>query len=200
MGLLQGQMSFRLFDVEGGPISEDDVDKIYAAAKKFAFRELSGEKEESIGWVSSDNLLDTDLDGDKIHYQQYLVLSLRVDKKVVAAPYFKARLERELEDFKKKANTEKVSMADKKHLREELRRTLVRQAEPRRRTFDMCWDLYGARVYFFASAEGIADTFADHFKRTFNRRLQPVRIDTRIRRALGKEGDDMIRLTNPATL
>lgn len=198
MGLLKGQMSFRLFAVEGK--APEDTDALVEQVSQNVFRELMADREEAFGWVHPDNLLDTDLTADKILHQQYLILALRVDKKSVAAPYFKACFDLEVERHKRDANVEKVKIADKKFIREELRRRLITEAEPTRRTFDMCWDIPAGRVWFFASAEGIADVFADHFKQTFGRRLVPFGLEGRLRRALGKDAGRALKRATPAVI
>lgn len=178
MGLLQGTMTLRFYRVDG------DVPKKYREEyledlKRYAFRELGPEKEFGIGWVSAENFLDTDFFDQKVFHNQYLTLAMRVDKKQVNARLFKALLQQELEKFKKEGNREKVRPAEKKEIKDRLHRKLLADAEPQRRTWDLCWDVGTGRAYFFGTADKLQDLFREQFQKTFH--LDPVMLTVKAR-------------------
>ena len=178
MGLLQGSMTVRFYRVDGDvpkKYREDFLDEL----QRDAFRELGPEKEFGLGWVSPANFLDTKFDDDKVFHNQYLTLALRVDKKAVNARLFRALLEQEIERAKKEGNKEKLRPAEKKEIKDRLHRKLLAEAEPARRTWDLCWDVGTGRAYFFGTADKLQDLFREQFGKTFH--LEPVMLTVKSR-------------------
>ena len=186
MGLLQGPMTIRFYRVEGDvpkKYREDFLEEI----KSNGFRELSETKEFGLGWVSAENFLDTDFEDQKVFANQYLTLALRVDKKAVDARLFKALLAREIDKAKKAGNKEKLRPAEKKEIKDRLHRQLLAEAQPARRTYDLCWDVNAGRAYFFAVGDKTQDFFRDSFQKTFH--LEPIQmtVNARFTAAAGEE-------------
>jgi len=87
MGLLKGTVSFSLYRLEGSlPASADEF--IHQQLRAFAFRSSAPASEEkAIGWTSLENVLDTDFEGAKYIWGDYLMLTLRIDRKTVPPPF-----------------------------------------------------------------------------------------------------------------
>lgn len=178
MGLLQGTMSIRMYRVEG-ELPKKYREEFLEEIQRNAFRELGPEKEFGVGWVSPANFLDTDFEDGKVFQNQYLTTAMRVDKKAVNARLFRALFERELEKFKAESNREKVKPSEKREIKERLRRKLLAQAEPNRKTFDLCWDTGQGRLYFFGTSDRLQDLFREQFWNTFH--LEPVMLTVKAR-------------------
>jgi len=178
VGLLQGSMTLRFYRIDG------DVPKKYQEeyledTKRNSFRELGPEKEFGIGWVSPENFLDTSFREDKVFHNQYVTLTMRADKRAVNSRYFRALLEQEIEKAKKEGNKEKLRPAEKKEIKDRLHRKLLAEAEPARRTWDLCWDVGTGRAYFFGTADKLQDQFREQFAKTFH--LEPVMLTVKAR-------------------
>lgn len=185
VGLLQGSMTLRFYRVEGEvpeTYREDFLDEL----TRNAFRELGPEREFGVGWVSPENFLDTGFDDGKIYHNQYLTLALRADRKAVDARLFRALFDRELARFRKEANRDKVRPSEKKEIRDRLRRKLLAEAQPVRRTWDVCWDVGTGRMYFFGTGDKLQDLFREQFVKTFHLDPVPLTVKARFEAAAGQ--------------
>ncbi len=161
----------RLYKIEGD-LPKKYRDEFLEEIRKNAFRELGPEKEFGAGWVTPENFLDTSFEDQNVFRNQYLTLSLRVDKKQVNARLFRALLEQELEKFKKQSGREKVKPSEKREIKERLHRKLLAETEPRRATYDVCWDTGTQKLYFFNTGDRMQDLFRENYWKTFH--LEPV--------------------------
>ena len=76
------------------PLPDDFRDRFEQAFTDHAFREKStiSKGEETVGWVRSDNLLETDFSNrDKWLYTHYAMAAMRIDKKVLLHRWFGQR-------------------------------------------------------------------------------------------------------------
>ncbi len=184
MGLLQGPMSLRFYRVDG-ELPRKSPERVLEPIRRHAFRELGPEKETGMGWVSPANLLDTDFDEQKVFSNQYLTLSLRVDKKQIDARLFRARLEKEMEAVQKKTRRERLRPAERKEIRQKLQRELLAQTDPARRVYDLCWDVGTGRLYYYSTADATQDPFRNLFQKTFDLEVEALSVKGRFEAAIG---------------
>ena len=101
MGFLKGRLTFRRYRVND-PLPDDFRDRFEDALTDHAFREPGSvtKGEETVGWVRTDNLLETDFSNrDKWLYTHYLMAGMRLDKKTLPTPLVRAMIEKRVESW-----------------------------------------------------------------------------------------------------
>ena len=73
MGIFSGNLSAMRYFVEGEPVL-DNRSAVIERIQQFAIPELSveSEEEQSMGWASVENILDTDFSPEKVFYNEYI--------------------------------------------------------------------------------------------------------------------------------
>lgn len=192
-------MSFRLYDAPE-KASGKNSQELLKLISKHVFANVLTDHDLSMGWTNLKNLLDTDLTEEKVIAQQYLLLGFRVDRKSLSSLYFRARWENLLAEYMEQANTEKVRVDERKHLRETLRTKLLRETEPRRQLYEVCWDLPAGRIYFFSTSATANETFCEHFRRTFGESLKPATLEQKFLEVMpGGDSQKILDKATPAT-
>lgn len=142
--------------------------------KRFAFSGLpTGEEGKSIGWTSIDNLLDTDFSFANYSLADYLVFSLRIDRKVVPPALLNLKMLEAQRDLQAQRGKGKLHKSEVKDLRDCVRLDILRHTSPIPSTFDVCWNVSQGWVVLGSLSEKISDDFIDLFSRTFNLSLRP---------------------------
>ena len=175
MGILKGALSVRRYRIEG--TAPEGRDWLMTALNGNAFQEpLSPvHKEERIGWVQIHNLLDTEFDDINLWlYNQYVLFALRIDKKTVPGRLFKARLEKEIQAWKKQTGRERVGPREKEEMKERLELDMLRQTLPAVNVCEVEWNLTDGQVIFHNQSDKVNELFRKLFHRSFGLVLQPL--------------------------
>src|SRR5262249_27487877 len=93
LGILRGSLTFSRFFV-AGDIPDDIAGASLKRIRANAFRELVPEADDASrhGWCSLQDPMDVDLDHEKVFWNEYLALGLRIDTWVVPKPLLAAHL------------------------------------------------------------------------------------------------------------
>lgn len=174
MGAFRGNLTFARFYVTGD-IPDDIPGTTLRRIRSNAFQPLSPEedKSEGVGWANIEDPVDTDLDHEKVFYNEYVCLGLRLDRWVVPGPLLKAHLREAEQALLEKRGLEKLGRQAKADLKTMVVRKLRRQLVPSLKSYDMVWNLNSNIVHFFSQSERITTLFDDLFKRTFKLDLVP---------------------------
>ncbi|MFZ5481079.1 MAG: recombination-associated protein RdgC [Myxococcota bacterium] len=175
MGILKGALSVRRYRVDG-EVPESFRDSYVKALEDNAFRDALSplHKEERLGWVQIHNLLDTGFaDLNQWLYNHYAVFAMRVDKKVLPAKLFKARLEKKVQAWCQENNRERAPHAVKTELKEALEAEMLQQTLPRVQLYECGWNVAEGWVVFHNQSELPNDKFRKLFHRTFGLVLIP---------------------------
>lgn len=177
MGLLSGALSFRRYRVLG-ELPADFRETFTEAIVKNALREndRARSKEDNVGWVAITDAADIDLFLNKFLYNNFLVLSMRVDRKRVPAKYLKIQVDRRVRDTMAAKGLERIGAAHRRELKEAVEEDLLGRALPVVAVFDMAWDIHKNEVWFFGTSDAINDIFRFLFKETFKLELQRVQL------------------------
>jgi len=176
MGVFNGTMTVRRYLVEG-EVPEDFRDRFTESLEQFAFREpRQWEVGEAVhGWCLIHNLLDTDFTRmDKWLYNHYVTAALRIDKKALPAKYFKAHLEKRIQQWCAENHREKAPAAVKREQKELLEQEFLVRTLPRVATYEFVWNLLDGWVAFHNTGEGPNDLFRTLFRNTFGLVLTPI--------------------------
>lgn len=173
MGLLKGTVTATKYRVIG-TVPDDFRNYIDERIKRFAFSGLStGEAEKSIGWTSIDNILDTDFSFANYSIADYLIFSLRIDRKVVPSALLKLKVLEAEKELLTQRGTDKIYKAEMTDLRDRVRLSLMNQTPPIPSTFEVCWNVSEGWLLFGSLSEKVKEDFVDLFSRTFNLSLRP---------------------------
>jgi hypothetical protein len=177
MGLLNGGLSFRRYRVHQ-PLPEDFRDLFLENIQRLAFQEnlKHRSKEPLMGWVNVANPDDTAFDLNKLLFDRYLVLGLRVDKKSVNGKLFQILLERQYRAVMAEKGVERLGKNHKEEIKEALEEELLGQTLPSVATYDLAWDIHTGEVLVFATSDALQETFQGLFHDTFGARLYPDRM------------------------
>lgn len=167
MGLKQGSFSFMQFTVEGN-LPQGFHSFINARIRENAFREARQTTEEKrLGWVSAMDILDTDFENANYALGDYLMFSLRVDRKVIAPRLMKLRLLEEQRSHLAQTGKTRLGKQMNEALKDKVRLELLGRTDPVPTFYDVLWAVGAGRVYFSSLSDKVADDFMDLFKKTF---------------------------------
>ena len=173
MGLIKGTVTVSKYRVIGS-LPDNFKSFIDEQIKRFAFRDLSiGESEKSLGWTSLENILDTKFEYANYLIADYLIFSLRIDRKVVSPALLKLKVleaERQLIEERGKG---KIYREERNEIRERMHLSLVRQTPPVPSFHEICWNVSKGWLLFGSLSEKVREDFEDLFKDTFKLTLRP---------------------------
>lgn len=175
MGLYSGSVSYMRYKIDDS-VPENIKDFVLEKLKTFSFREIDALslKDQSIGWVSAENMASTFFDDLHFVKEPYLVFSLRMDERRIPPLAMKAALLREEMKYKRATGKERLSKKDKDMLNEEVRQLLLKKALPIPSLYDVCWNILTGIVLFFVTSKIANETLISFFYRSFNIKLTPL--------------------------
>lgn len=171
MGILKDPVSFSRFHIRG-ELPDNFNNFFNEMIRRFAF-EHSFHAEKLSGWTSVDNVLDTEFKFANYAIGEYLVFSMRVDKKVIPPSLLKIRV---LEEEKKalgESGKKFLGRQRKEDIKEKVKLELAGLMPPVPSFFEACWSPRGKMVYFCSLAAPPIEEFKDLFKRSFKLELVP---------------------------
>ena len=174
LGALRGSLTFSRFYVTGD-IPDDVPGTTLKRIRANAFQPLSpdDEKNEGAGWASIEDPFITDLDHEKVFYNEYVCLGLRLDRWVIPGPLLKAHLRDAEQALLAKRGLERLGRQAKTELKTMVVRKLRRQLVPSLKSYDVVWNLRTNILHLYSQSERIATLLDDLFKRTFKVDLVP---------------------------
>ncbi len=168
MGLSKGTMTFTRYNVEG-PLPDKFPDFVDRQIKLFAFRESSYSGEEkSLGWTGFDNVLDTDFEYANYSIADYIVYSLRIDRRTVPPALLKLNVLKAEKEFLAEKGLKKLYKGQREDIRETVRSGLLNRAQPVPSFYEICWSVSGKWLLLGSLTEKVNDEFKDLFKRSFD--------------------------------
>lgn len=184
MGALQGNLTYKLFYVDG-EIEDFQAFQAELVARvqhrAFAPLDPDEEDEERTGWVPVETPLVVEFDLHKVLYDHFINLTMRQDKYAVPGGLLRAHIakaERDLLDQKRaqdptNART-RLSKYERDEVRDNVNRQLKRQSLPKMSVLDMSWDLRSKRVRFWSQSNKMCELFQGLFEDTFGLKLVPA--------------------------
>lgn len=174
MGALKGSISYAKFYVRG-ELPDDFRDAFVENIRLRAFRPLVAEEEDEsrVGWCSIEHPFDLDLDHNKIYFNSYLNLGLRIDRWAIPKPLFKAHFEEAERELLAKRGREKLGKKDKEDLKERVERRLRKQLIPTMKVIDLSWNLDTGVLRFWNQSNKVHEQLHAIFEDTFDLDLVP---------------------------
>lgn len=173
MGVLRGALTFTRLFVQGKP--PRDLRKRYLEAvrlRKFTPLAPEDEASEAIGWCVIERPFDLDFQPDRIFYDRFLQLGLRVDKWKIPGPILRSQVADEEQRLRSRAGREKkLTRAEKDDIKLRVIGRLRRKILPTSRAFDVLWDLDAGTVLLFTHSVRTTEEFMALFQSTFGLEL-----------------------------
>jgi DNA recombination-dependent growth factor C len=177
MGFLSASTSFVRYRVQG-QIPKELWTGLEDRLKNFAFQDIDHTSDErSFGWVSIDNMLDTEWSQASPFKGEFAAFALRLDTRRLSPAVFKKHYQIALEDLTagmKEQGTPFVGRERKKELREQVRLKLLGRTLPVPAVFDVTWNMQNNRVCLASTQEKVRRLFEDLFTQTFELHLEPL--------------------------
>jgi len=168
MGLLKGNFSFAQFHVDG-KLPQAFLDFVSSHIKTNSFSDTTKSTEEKrLGWVSLTDVLDADFENANYALGDYLIFSLRIDRKLIPPKLMKIRLMEEEKRFLAESGKSRVNKAMSSGIKEKVKLELLTKLDPVPSFYDVCWAVGQNKIYFSSLTDKVADDFADLFKKTFS--------------------------------
>ncbi len=167
MGIIKGSATLSRYRVKG-ETPQDFKDFIDSRIRRFAFRDIEDNaEEESVGWVSVHDYMDTSFAYASYALDPYVALGLRIDKRQIGGALLKKYHRIELKKAYALGEGRKLSRVDREELKEKARLDLLTRIPPSTKFYDLVWDTHGGGVWLGASSRSVRDLAEDLFKRTF---------------------------------
>lgn len=194
MGAFSGSVTFTKFyaqaaasgpgapegDAVGDPseahaLPEGFRERFVEAIQLRAFRPLRPEEddEQRAGWVAIEHPFDLELLPEKVYFNDYLNLGLRVDRWRIPSPLFRATFAEAERALLAERGLSKLTRSQKQDLQDTVMRQLRRKVVPAMKVVDLSWHLPSMVVRFFHPSPSMHEVLADLFEQTFGYQLLP---------------------------
>ncbi|MFT3766842.1 MAG: hypothetical protein QM820_15195 [Minicystis sp.] len=202
MSALRGSLTYSRFFVAGdlpADLPGTSMKRIRASASQ----PLNPDEDvsERHGWCSIEDPMDTDLDHEKVFFNEYLCLGLRIDRWVVPKPLLNAHLREAEETLLQKKGLERLGRKAKADLKLFVLKRLRRQLMPSTKSVDFVWNVQTGVARFFSQSARIHLLVQELFEKTFRLRLVPESPGTAAeRRGLDARQQKFWEQLNPTSL
>lgn len=196
MGLSNGAVTCRTYHT-AEELPADFLSRVEKDLRQRAFRPVNPEQAPtSMGWVNARNVLDTDLRLEKVQYEDFLVIGLRLDKITLNNQLLKAHFAQRMEKILKEQGRKQMSRDEKSSLLDDVRLELMKKQTPSTALYEMAWNLQSNCVYFSNTGKKVNTEFCDLFQETFHVGLMPLFPYLRAELRCEREGtmDDLVRV------
>jgi len=172
VGVFGGSISVAKFYVRG-EVPKRFQAQYMKAIRLRAFEPLVAEEEdeERTGWCAPGNGLDLELEQQKIIFNEYVTLGLRIDKWRIPRTLFRAHFDEAVAEAKARTGKEKLSKKEKDDLKFRVNKRLRKKVLPSMRQFDLAWNVDRNEVLFWNRSPRVKDELCELFEKTFSLRL-----------------------------
>jgi len=173
MGLLKGSFTFSRFYVEG-QLPQAFLNFINSRIKANAYTaSRKSSEEKNMGWVSLNDILDAGFAKADYALGDYLIFSLRVDRKLISPKLMKIKLLEEERRFLAESGKDRIQKQMSSAMKDKVKLDLLAKTDPIPSFYDVCWSVSRNVLYFSSLSENVAQDFADLFHQTFSLTLKP---------------------------
>jgi hypothetical protein len=202
LGALRGSLTYSRFFVVGD-VPDDLAGASMKRIRANASQPLDPDEDlnERHGWAAIEDPMDTDLDHEKVFFNEYLCLGLRIDRWVVPKPLLNAHLRDAEAQLLEKKGLERLGKKAKADLKLFVLKRLRRQLMPSTKSVDFVWNVNSGVARFFSQSARIHLLVQELFEKTFRLKLVPESPGTAaFREGLGPKGEARFDALAPTTL
>jgi hypothetical protein len=202
MGALRSSLTYARFFVTGD-VPSDLAGAAMKRIRAAASQPLVPDEDvsERHGWCSIEDPMDTDLDHEKVFFNEYVCLGLRMDRWAVPKPLLNAHLRDAEAALLQKKGLEKLGRKAKADLKLFVLKKLRRQLVPVTKSVDLVWNVNTGVARFFSQSQKIHLLVQELFEKTFKLKLVPESPGTAAeRRGLDARAEKIWEALEPTSL
>jgi hypothetical protein len=128
---------------------------------------------EGHGWCSIADPMDLELDHEKVFFNEFVCLGLRIDRWFVPKPLLEAQLREAEANLLAKKGLEKLGKVARADLKLQVLKKLRRQLVPVTKSIDLVWNQTTHVAHFFSQSPKLHLLAQELFEKTFRYRLVP---------------------------
>ncbi len=168
MGLLNGPLTFSRFMVVGKPPSGFS-DFIHQQIRRHAFQDIAANAQEKImGWTGIENVLDTEFRQSSYSWGDYLLFSLRIDRRTLPPSLLKLRALEAEKKYIKETGRKRVDKITREQILDGIRQDLLGHVLPTPSVYEICWSVSDGSLLLTSLSEKVMQDFQDLFKTSFD--------------------------------
>ena len=171
MSLLSSLISITRYKIEGR-LKVPVLETVAAGLKKNAISEIDDHSsEKAVGWTSFRKPYQPNFNGSDFVYGNYLVFSLRVDRKSISPKlvkkYFMIESEQRLAD----SGRQHLSRSEKQIIKDQVIERLNIKIPATPHVYDLIWNFEDSLLWFFSNLKASNEELETLFLRSFDLRL-----------------------------
>ena len=171
MSLLSSLVSITRYTVEGR-LKKPVLETVAAGLKKNAISEIDDQSsEKAVGWTSFGKPYQPNFSGSDFVYGNYLVFSLRVDKKSIPPKVVKKYFMIESTRHQAESGRLHLSRSEKQIIKDQVIDRLNLKVPATPHVYDLIWNYEESVLWFFSSLKGSNEELETLFLRSFDLRL-----------------------------
>ncbi len=168
MGILSASVSVSRYRVEG-KIKTPILETVANGLKKNAIAEIDDDvSEKAVGWTSFHQPYHPEFYGSSFVYGNYLVFSLRIDKKSIPAKVLKKHFMIESARRLAKTGREFLSRNEKKILKDQIIARLSLRIPATPNLYDIIWNYEESSLWFFSNLKAANEELEILFRHSFD--------------------------------
>ena len=168
MGILSSSVSVTRYSVEG-KIKAPILETVTNGLKKNAIVEIDDDvSEKAVGWTSFHKPYHPDFYGSSFVYGNYLLFSMRVDKKSIPAKVLKKHFMIESARRLAKTGREFLSRSEKKLLKDQIIDRLSLRIPATPNLYDIIWNYEESALWFFSNLKAANEELETLFRHSFD--------------------------------
>jgi len=136
------------------------------------FKECEDDQEQSMGFVSWDDLFDSSFADSSYHKGEYIAFQFRIDQRSVPAIIRKKYIRRGIDDYRAKNNGKWPSRRERQEIQENVQDWLMKRIIPRPGGCEVVWDPVAKWMLLGGTSSKLVDAFLTHFEKHF--RFYPI--------------------------
>ena len=168
MGLLSSSVSVTRYRVEG-QLEAPVLETIAAGLNNNAISEIDDQSlEKTVGWTSFEKPYQPDFEGSGFVYGNYLVFSLRIDRKTVPPKLIRKHIVIESERRLAASGRPYLSRSEKERIRDLVTERLNAAVPATPNIYDIIWNVEDAILWFFSNLKAANEELETLFSRSFD--------------------------------
>lgn len=171
MSFLSSSISITRYIVEGR-LKTPVLETVAAGLKENAISEIDDQSsEKAVGWTSFKKPYQPDFSGSDFVYGNYLVFSLRIDKKSISSKVIKKHFM--IESARRLADSGRpyLSRSEKQTIKDNVIERLNLKLPATPNVYDLIWNYEGSVLWFFSNLKASNEELETLFSRSFDLRL-----------------------------
>ncbi|MBU0993716.1 MAG: recombination-associated protein RdgC [Proteobacteria bacterium] len=171
MGILSSTVSVTRYRVNE-KFEKSIIDTVAQGLKKNKIIEIDDVPQEmSVGWTTFENPFIPDFENRSFIYGNYIIFSLRIDKKSIPSKLIKKRVIIESSKKLSESGRDYISRNEKKQIKENVIHQLTLKIPSTPNIYDVLWNYEESTVWFLSTQKSANEEFETLFSKSFHMTL-----------------------------